>query len=700
MVDWLLYSLQSAVVLAVFYLFYKVLLSRETFHRFNRAVLLLSVALAVVLPLCRITCYREVAMVLPDVTDAPLQRPVAAAQEDAFDVEARIGAVGWIYLCGVAGYLLYGLVSVGAIVRLLREGRTFRFGRYGVRLVLHKRKEAPFSWIRWIVLSEHDFRTAARPIVTHESAHLRSGHSWDLLAADLLGAVQWFNPAMWLVRAELRAIHEYEADAAVLRSGADAREYQLLLIEKAVGARWCSVANSFNHSKLKNRITMMLRKKSSARTALRALYLVPLTGFALGAFARTVIVPVSPADKVSEISVLVQASEPEKTAAEAAAFPELCVGTGVAALEVVAADSVVSVPTEKKTMKRVSGMVRADGTPLVGALVCVSGQKRGTVTDAEGRFSVAVASGEVLEVYYVGRKKELVKVDDPECSIYVDLAAEDSHPAVADSAVSVPMEKKPLRRVSGMVRADGTPLVGALVRVSGQKRGTVTDAEGRFSMAVASGEVLEVSYVGRKKELVKVDEPERSIYVDLAVEDSHPAVADTVAVKRTRYGGKSLLYILDGKVVNGAEDIDLKRLNAFTVTVLKNPEAVAKYGERARNGVVVMTTQPSETADPAAPKIDSTTVDKVTPVPVGDSMPSVYILDGSKSVIYILDGKEVDTVEDLDSDRIKSMSILKNPGAVAEYGDRARDGVIVITTKSSGTDGGKGVVTSESSKSE
>ncbi len=71
------------------------------------------------------------------------------------------------------------------------------------------------------------------------------------------------HPAMWLLRRELRAIHEYEADEAVLDSGVDARSYQMLLIKKAAGGRWYSIANSFNHSKLKNRITMMLRKKSS-----------------------------------------------------------------------------------------------------------------------------------------------------------------------------------------------------------------------------------------------------------------------------------------------------------------------------------------------------------------------------------------------------------------------------------------------------
>ncbi len=144
---------------------------------------------------------------------------------------------------------------------------------------------------------------------------------------------------------------------------------------------------------------------------------------------------------------------------------------------------------------------------------------------------------------------------------------------------------------------------------------------------------------------MKVDDPEPSIYVDLAAEDSHPAVADTVIMV-----------------------------------------------SKARDGAYVITTtaKSSKTADPAAPKVDSTTIRVVKFPPVGDP----------KSIVYVLDGKVVDTVEDLDPDQIKSISILKNPEAVAKYGERARDGVVVLTTKSSGTDGGKGVVTSESSKSE
>ncbi len=133
----------------------------------------------------------------------------------------------------------------------------------------------------------------------------RLRHSFDLLVTDLAGCLQWFNPAMWLLRRELRAIHEYEADEAVLDSGVDARQYQLLLIRKAAGGRWYSVANSFNHSKLKNRITMMLRKRSSRWAGAKVLFLLPLT-LPLWAFARTAYVFPDDKGKKENVSIRIE----------------------------------------------------------------------------------------------------------------------------------------------------------------------------------------------------------------------------------------------------------------------------------------------------------------------------------------------------------------------------------------------------------
>lgn len=287
MYDLMLYSLKTGACLAVFYLFYKLLLSRETFHRFNRVVLLAMLVLSFVLPCCVVTLYRDLPapepFVLPEVTQPALPVEAVAAAKPFPWREL----LAMLFAAGVVAMLLWVVVSLVRVWSIVHGGRSERLPG-GMVLVRRPERGSPFSWGRYIVVSEQDDDALLRDVLLHEEAHLRLHHSVDLLVADLAGCLQWFNPAMWLLRCELRAIHEYEADEAVLRSGVDAREYQMLLIRKAAGRRWCSVANSFNHSKLKNRITMMLRKKSSRWNYARALVFLPLVGLALGAFAETV----------------------------------------------------------------------------------------------------------------------------------------------------------------------------------------------------------------------------------------------------------------------------------------------------------------------------------------------------------------------------------------------------------------------------
>lgn len=287
MYELMIYSLKVGVCLAVFYLFFKLLLSRETFHRFNRTVVLGAMSLSFVLPVCVITVTRELP-VLPDFAAAdfpvPFSEEVSEPMAEPFPWERLAGA---LYLAGAMAMFIATAVSVGRVLRVVRSGRRERL-EDGTMLVRVPQTVTPFSWWRYIVISEADNAGCGAEIITHERAHLRLRHSLDLLATDLAGCLQWFNPAMWLLRRELRAIHEYEADEAVLNSGVDARQYQLLLIKKAAGGRWYSVANSFNHSKLKNRITMMLQKRSSRWAGAKALFVVPLAGLALGAFAETV----------------------------------------------------------------------------------------------------------------------------------------------------------------------------------------------------------------------------------------------------------------------------------------------------------------------------------------------------------------------------------------------------------------------------
>lgn len=285
MSEFLIYTMKSTVCLAVFYLFYRLLLSKETFHRFNRVALLSIILLSVLLPFCRITtpvsgALQQSIMGLEQLLSLHASSPSAS----------HALPVAWllpgIYVAGIlffAGRLIH---SLGRIRKVIRTGKKETL-EGGLTLVVYPGRLAPFSWFGYIIVSEEDLAENVREILLHEKAHARLHHSWDVLLTELCALFHWFNPAAWLLKQELQNLHEYEADADVIDHGVNARQYQLLLIKKAVGPQLYSLANSFNHSKLKKRISMMLKKPSTPRARLKYLHVLPLTALILLAFARS-----------------------------------------------------------------------------------------------------------------------------------------------------------------------------------------------------------------------------------------------------------------------------------------------------------------------------------------------------------------------------------------------------------------------------
>ena len=288
MLSFLAYEGKAAIALTVFYMFYRLLLKKESFHRLNRMALVGMVVVSFLLPLCIITVHK------------PMETAPAEVRMQATE---RASAAPWwpmaltiLFWAGVVFVLAREVISILSVIRIIRRSQ-FVLEEDGSQVFVTEREIDPFSWMRFIVLSQKDWASPHETILTHEKAHVRCRHSVDLLLVDTLTAFQWFNPAIWMLRMDLQEIHEYEADEAVLQSGADIKEYQYLLVRKAVGKSGYSVANSLNHSILKNRITMMSKSRSPLSRGLRVLWLLPLVCLAIGLQARTVYVPV---DKDSE----------------------------------------------------------------------------------------------------------------------------------------------------------------------------------------------------------------------------------------------------------------------------------------------------------------------------------------------------------------------------------------------------------------
>ena len=321
------YILKSSFCLAVFYLFYRLLLSRETFHRFNRIALLGILLLSCLLPFVEVSVRRPVEMYQTMMTWEQWLLLTDLAGMETHAVQVQENVLTWIqglllvYLFGILFFMLRNIYSLFGLWVLLKSGRREKVSDYVVTvvkavLIVHEREISPFSWMRYIVISQKDLHENGREILTHELAHIRNRHSWDLFAADICIFFQWFNPAAWLLKQELQNIHEYEADETVINEGVDARQYQLLLIKKAVGTRLYSMANSFNHSKLKKRITMMLKEKSSPWARLKYLYVLPVAAIAVTAFARPEVsetVEEISAVKVNDLTAIVETKVAESS---------------------------------------------------------------------------------------------------------------------------------------------------------------------------------------------------------------------------------------------------------------------------------------------------------------------------------------------------------------------------------------------------
>ena len=284
MTGFLIYDAKVAVLIVVFYMFYRLLLSKETFHRVNRVVLLSTALLSFILPLCVITTHQTVVLdAVPMVSVGNVQMEVAPDEQPALWQYA----LPLLYIIGVVATLSHTLLSVWRVLMLVRRSERIPQAD-GTTLCVVPDEVPPFSFCSFIVMNRNDYNTGDSAILAHERGHIRQHHSCDVLLVDLLTALQWFNPAMWMLRADLRAIHEYEADGAVLSHGINARQYQYLLITKAASIGGYSIANGISHSTLKNRITMMLQKKSPRSRFMKLLALVPIVGIALALNAETV----------------------------------------------------------------------------------------------------------------------------------------------------------------------------------------------------------------------------------------------------------------------------------------------------------------------------------------------------------------------------------------------------------------------------
>lgn len=314
----LIYLIKSTVYLGLFYAFFLVAMRSTTFFRFNRVMLLLGTFVCMLLPCYTITVDEVEGIQLPmqildemlvlKTTDEPIETsvielPLQETAPTASTPFLPIILLG-IYVIGMLAYWFMVIRSFTEVWKMIASHP--KQWKDGCWLVIIPEKIPSFSWSNYIVISEEDYRNYPQVLV-HERMHYLCRHSYDILFFTIVHALHWFNPMVWLIRTELKQLHEFEADQGVINQGIDATQYQLLLVKKAVGKKLYTIANGFNHTKLQKRITMMIQEKTNGWERLKWLVTVPVVMGAMLVFAQPEV-----KDTLEEIAPTVDQKEEPK----------------------------------------------------------------------------------------------------------------------------------------------------------------------------------------------------------------------------------------------------------------------------------------------------------------------------------------------------------------------------------------------------
>ena len=685
-----IYILKSSVCLVLFYLFFRLLLSKETFHRFNRMALLGVLFFSLLIPCIEVTTRHQV-----EVQQAMLSIEQLLLMAESEPTPVEVGAVqetpaiSWVqivllvYLAGILFLVCRNIYSLICLFRLVHSGKHEKLEK-GVTLVVHNQEIAPFSWMKYIVISRKDLEENGREILIHEMAHIHHRHSVDLLVADICIFFQWFNPGAWLLKQELQNIHEYEADETVINEGVNAKEYQLLLIKKAVGTRLYSMANSFNHSKLKKRITMMLKEKSNPWARLKYLYVLPLAAIAVTAFARPEIsekMEEISAVKVNDLAEIVQEKVLQDTVKVSKdEKKDALVVTGVKSKEeeeIVIFEVVEQMPEypggmsalQKYLSEKIAGSPmkgKAGGRVMVGFTVAETGKIKDVRTlqsdeaslnqEAErivsempdwipgkqrGRpvpvkYTVPIRFGNIR---FAENKQPLIFADGMEISMD---AMEKLDPSTIES-ISVLKDSTSIK-VYGKRGANGVILVNT-------QRGSKTKIQNKeisFSQKTTSTDAVP-------------DFPVSGTVVD---EQGRPKAGVSIIVPNTNHG-----TITD---INGHFSLKAMKDGNLWFSFIGYKPVKASVSS-------TMNIRMEQEVVDLFPELSGSVKNGNTGFKVNNGV-TVHGIKGEEPLV-IIDGKEAmekDALSKLAPDHIKSISVLKDKSAQVVYGDKGKNGVIIV----------------------
>ncbi|TKK67488.1 hypothetical protein FC093_14455 [Ilyomonas limi] len=652
----LIYLLKATICSGILFLYYYIVLRNKRFHYYNRFYLLMSVALSLLLPLLNIELWEF------QSNNRQVIQLMNVAVVNTVEINADGGAFTFSWSLFIM--LLYALITllmllffIFSIHKLYRFKHIYPVEKLDDILFINTDlQQAPFSffnnlfWKNTIDITD----LTGRQIFKHELTHIEQKHSWDKLFLRLTTLVFWMNPFYWLIQKELGLIHEFIADEKAIENKS-AEAFALVLLQSQYGKHIFSPAQSFNYSPIKRRLLMLTTSAKTSYSYVRRIMILPLLAGTIMLFAFKL-------KESRQQQSLVHTNTPFTLLVDA--------GHGGSEAGAVGINGIMEKDINLSVAKKVQALA-----PEYGITVKMTRTEDITMDQKMRMDVIEQAHPNAFVSIHVNTTEE-PQTSKNEVSVYI----------TRDESNANYRQSRLLGSSLLQVAKDDFPVSSTIMQRKEQGI-YVIDKNPYPAIVVECGYINNADNVKQLTDAKKVEQLARAILQGVVAYAN--AAPETTSVVITDTSGKTPLYFVDGKEVSAVELEKIDKSKIESINVLKGSGAIKQYGERGKNGVVIINLKNGDEKNKNSTS-DSVDIDlrskTVTFPPENITIQADKILmktDSKKQPIFFVDGKEMskEALQKLKPNSIYSMSVLKDEYAVKKYGERGKNGLIEIITK-------------------
>ena len=622
------YLLKVSVVVAIFYLSYKLFLQRDTFFKQNRWFLLAGLITAFLIPFYVIREYIEYTPI--NLSNLSFDKAVIQDTENTFNVLNYFPA---IYVLGIIFFSIRFLVQILSLATLIFKNKNYKKGQF--TYVETDADVSPFSFFKWIVYNPNKFsKTELEQIITHEKIHVQQYHSIDIIATQIFCILLWFNPFVWLYNKDLKQNLEFLADYVAVNYSTCKKTYQYTLLKTSLPTHQLALSNNFYNSLIKKRIVMLHKSKSKKINQIKFAIVLPLLAIFLMSF-NTEKIYVEKEIPVIELMDTKPTIENDNTTKELNPF--------------------IAEPLKQKVVSEVLSQTKKQNTinkVAINDLIEVLVTKKSSDKNLDEIAAKLKENGVTIKFKGVKRNSEgeitaiKINADSKNSNANYNISSDDT---IKPIKISFNKEDDSISIGNGhYMYADENTL-----------HFTSKDKNHKIHSTGHENKVYVISDDDKNIEVIVESDVDIDTDVEVTESIEKNLEKNKAKIRILKKSDNEPIHIINGKVVEKNEVELLDEDNIEKVEVLKGEIAKKEFGDKGKDGVIMITTKGQS-----------------------DNKIKIFSQNG-KEPLYIIDGKEdgKNQWKVLNPDEIESIFVLKDDAAKEKYGKKGENGVIEITTK-------------------